>query len=196
MSSTDSALPVPIRTASPSKWWIYLALGIVFVLMGAFVFANLILASIVSAIFFGAALAVAGGFQIVHAFSERTWKGFFLSLLLGLLYLGTGVFTMLNPVAGSLALTLVIAAMLAASGVIRLVLAYRLRPESVWLLVLSGILAILLAVMIILGWPQSGLLVLGLFLGIDMVTFGVWWMMFAFAVRSGSNESGAGLQGT
>src|ERR1700682_6164662 len=93
--------------------------------MAAFVFGHLIAASIVSAIFFGAALTVGGAFQIVHAFWER-WGGFALSLIVGVLYLIGGLWLMANPLATSAALTLFIAAVLVVSGILRLVLAYRL----------------------------------------------------------------------
>ena len=40
------------------------------------VFGHLMTASLVSAIFFGAALAVGGAFQIFHAFWTRGWAGY------------------------------------------------------------------------------------------------------------------------
>jgi len=51
--------------------------------------------------------------------------------------------------------------------------------------VLSGAVAILAGGVILSGWPASGLWVLGLILGIDLVVHGVWWIVFAFVLRRG-----------
>ena len=106
-----------IHGAASHRWWVYALLGVLFLLMAAFVFGHLIAASIVSAIFFGAALTVGGAFQIGHAFFERGWGGFALSLIVGILYVLGGLWLMANPLATSAALTLFIAAVLLASGV-------------------------------------------------------------------------------
>jgi uncharacterized membrane protein HdeD (DUF308 family) len=170
--------------ANTRQWWIYTLLGLVFLAMGVFVLGHLVMASIVSAIFFGAALAVSGAFQAVHAFWERGWTGFLLSLLIGLFYLAGGLYLLSDPLAASTALTLVIAVMLIVSGVFRLILAFRLRPASHWMLVLSGAMAILTGVLIFVGWPATGLIVLGLFLGIDLLLFGIWWLILSVALKS------------
>jgi uncharacterized membrane protein HdeD (DUF308 family) len=151
--------------------------------MAAFVFGHLIAASIVSAIFFGAALAVGGALQIVHAFWERGWGGFVLSLIVGILYVLGGLWLMANPAATSAALTLFIAAVLLVSGVLRLMLAYRLWPAGGAMLPLSGIIAVLAGLVIMAGWPASGLVVLGICLGLDLLMFGIFWLVLAFALR-------------
>ena len=172
-----------IHGADAHRWWVYALLGVLFLFMAAFVFGHLIAASIVSAIFFGAALTVGGAFQIVHAFWERGWGGFALSLLVGILYVVGGLWLMANPLATSVALTLFIAAVLIVSGILRFVLAYRVWPVSGWMLVLSGIIAVLAGLVIMAGWPASGLVVLGICLGVDLLMFGLFWLVLAFALR-------------
>jgi uncharacterized membrane protein HdeD (DUF308 family) len=188
MSSSGSLLPGPRHPPHARSWLLYLAVGAVFLLMGAFVFANLAAATIAGTLVFGLALAVAGGFQLAHGLFERSWAGLFLSLAVGAIYIVAGLFLIGNPVAGSLALTLGLAALLIASGLLRLALAYRVRPGAAWILMLSGLIAIALAVLILLGWPQSSLVALGLFLGIDLILFGLWWMAFALVTRSGAAD--------
>lgn len=173
------------------KWWVCALLGALFVAMGIFVFYNLVLASIVSALMFGAAMAVAGGFQVVHAFSAKGWGGLALSLIIGLLFLAGGVLLMLNPLAASLGLTLAIAAMMIAGGIVRLVLAWRMWNEHGWLLLASGVLGVLTGIVVLIGWPWTGLWVLGLFLGLDLIMHGAWWLAFAFAMRSWARPSEA-----
>jgi len=172
-----------IHGAAGHRWWVYALLGVLFLLMAAFVFGHLIAATIVSAIFFGAALTVSGAFQVVHAFWERGWGGFALSLILGILYVVGGLWLMANPLATSVALTLFIAAVLLVSGVFRFILAYRVWPVGGGMLVLSGIVAVLAGLIILAGWPASGLVVLGICLGVDLVMFGLFWLVLAFALR-------------
>lgn len=167
------------------NWWRFALLGAGLLLLGLFVLGHLTAATIASAIVFGAALLIGGAIQIWQAFSTREWGGFLLNLVLGLLYLIFGVVLIVNPIAASFALTLVFAAFLIASGVVRFVLAWRYWQILGWLLVLSGAVAILAGGVILSGWPTSGLWVLGLILGIDLVMHGMWWIVFAFALRSG-----------
>jgi uncharacterized membrane protein HdeD (DUF308 family) len=183
--TTNDALAArgDIHGAAGHRWWIYALLGVLFLFMAAFVFGHLIAASIVSAIFFGAALTVGGAFQIVHAFYERGWGGFALSLIVGILYVIGGLWLMANPLATSAALTLFIAAILLVSGILRLALAYRLWPVGGWMLVFSGVIAVLAGLVIMAGWPASGLVVLGLCLGLDLLTFGLFWLVLALALR-------------
>lgn len=168
---------------TPDKWWVALILGLLFIAGGLYMVLNAVAASIATTILFGAILAVGGVFQIAHAFWQPTWRDRVLSIVIGLLYAGSGVLLLLNPLAGSLALTLTFAALFVVGGVLRFVLAYRLWGRAGWLLVLSGLIAIATGVIIFLGWPWSGLVVPGLMLGIDMAFHGSWWLALGFALR-------------
>ena len=165
------------------KWWQFALLGVGLLLIGFYVLSHLTAATIATAIFFGAALLVGGGIQIWQAFSTRQWGGFLFNLLLGVLYAICGGVLIVNPLAASYALTLVFASVLIASGIMRFMLAWRYWQVLGWMLVLSGAVAILAGTIVLSGWPASGLWVLGLILGIDIVMYGVWWLAFAFALR-------------
>src|SRR5262249_51138653 len=99
------------------------------------------------------------------------------------LYLIAGLMLIARPIAGAATLTLVVAAILVVSGAVRMVLAYRLRSNGAWMLGVSGALATLIGLLIVAGWPGSGLVVLGLFLGFDLMMFGVWWLTFGIVIR-------------
>jgi uncharacterized membrane protein HdeD (DUF308 family) len=167
------------------KWWQFALLGAGLLLLGLFVLGHLSAATIASAIVFGAAVLIGGAIQIAHAFSMREWGGFLFSLALGVLYAIFGIVLILNPIAASYALTLVFAALLIASGIVRFVLAWRFWPLLGWMLVVSGAVGVLAGVVILSGWPMTGLWVLGLCLAIDLIMHGVWWLVFGFALRAG-----------
>jgi len=166
------------------KWWVVALVGVAFVLMGLFVLGNLVLATIVSAIFFAAALAVGGIFQVFHAFSAKGWGGFLLDLLIGLLYIAAGVVLAMNPVVTSFALTLLFAAFLLASGIFRLTLAWRHWHVFGWLLVASGLIGIAAGIVILMSFPGAALWVLGLCLAVDLLVHGFWWLLFGFNLRA------------
>jgi len=51
---------------------------------------------------------------------------------------------------------------------------------------MNGIVSVLLGAAIWRQWPLSGLWVIGLFVGIEMLFSGLSWIMLAVAARSGA----------
>jgi uncharacterized membrane protein HdeD (DUF308 family) len=70
-----------------------------------------------------------------------------------------------------------------ASGAVRLFIAVKHWQQLGWLLFASGIIGILGGLVIILKWPLSGLWVLGLAVGIDLILHGIWWVASSWAAR-------------
>ena len=60
MSIFPMAVPTPDGEASVKSWWLYLLLGIVLVIAGVCVLGDVVLASVVSAIFIGWAIVIVG----------------------------------------------------------------------------------------------------------------------------------------
>jgi uncharacterized membrane protein HdeD (DUF308 family) len=165
------------------RWWLCALLGLVLLAGGVFILWNAVAASLVAALFFAAALVVAGAFQIIHAFSARGWASLALSLFIGLLLVATGLLLATNPLATSLGLTIAITAMFLVGGSLRIWLAARHWQDHGWLLTVSGLLSIALAVVLILGFPWSGLVVPGILLGVDLIFQGAWWLTVGLWVR-------------
>jgi uncharacterized membrane protein HdeD (DUF308 family) len=159
--------------------WLCLLLGIVFIIAGIIVLGDVVLATIVSAIFIGFCAIVGGAFEIIHAFWTKGWGGFIWQILLGLLYVAAGVILLRQPVTGALFLTWVLGIVLAAGGVVRIFLGFRNWAEAGWLLLLSGIFGVIAGFVILSGWPVTGLWVIGFLLGIDLIFSGVGWFVFA-----------------
>src|SRR5216683_3701412 len=85
-------------------WFIFLS--ILLIVAGAAAIAFPILSTFAVEVWAAIAFAIAGVAQTVHAFAARSWGGFFLGLLVGLLYLATGVVLWFNPIGGIVALTI------------------------------------------------------------------------------------------
>jgi len=155
----------------------FLALGIAMILLGIAAIAFPFSATLAVELLLGWILLVNGVFGIVHAFRSCRWKGFTLVMLGALLSLGVGILLLLYPLTGILSLTLVIAVFFTAGGILRILLAFQLRPLDHWgWLLLSGILSLLLATIIMTQWPAAAAWLLGLLVGIDLV-FGGWTLV-------------------
>lgn len=172
---------VPLRRSSG---WL-LAAGIALVVLGVVGLGSVTMLSIASAIWFGIMMLAGGVIVLIGAFRSEGWKSVLLHLLIGALYLGVGVFTLVNPVAATASLTLFVGAALLATGVLRIVVSLQNRnlPYWVWILV-SGLLSLLLGAMILFQWPSSSLWVLGTFLAIELIFQGWGVIALARAIRS------------
>ncbi|RUW62503.1 DUF308 domain-containing protein, partial [Mesorhizobium sp. M4B.F.Ca.ET.049.02.1.2] len=81
-------------------------------------------------------------------------------------------------------LTLLLAASLVASGVLRAWVGFRHRPEKGWgWLVAAGVISALAGLVIAMGWPVNSLWVLGLFLAIDLVFQGWSFIAIGLALK-------------
>ena len=75
-------------------------------------------------------------------------------------------------------------AMLVASGIMRMIIAFSMKEGTPWIwVVVSGIVTLLLGLIILARWPVSSLYVLGLFLGIDLVVAGASWIGIGLGLR-------------
>jgi uncharacterized membrane protein HdeD (DUF308 family) len=140
--------------------------------------------TLASVLFFGVLILVAGVFQLVHAFTCTGWKSVLWHVLIALLYIAAGVDIMLDPARASVILTLVLAGILIAVGVLRGIMAFQLRPASGWFWpLISGLISIALGGMSIAQWPDSGLWVIGLFVAIELIFNGWSYVLIALAAR-------------
>jgi uncharacterized membrane protein HdeD (DUF308 family) len=170
------------------NWGWVLALGIFFVIGGLCAISAATFTTLFSVAFLGSLLFISGIAKILYTLWVRKWSGFFLSLLSGALYMLVGGAILLHPASAAIALTLLMAVMFIATGLIRLFSPLYVRFEGSYWMALSGLISIILGGMILAEWPASGLWILGLFLGIDMIFYGWTWVFVALAVRSNSNN--------
>jgi uncharacterized membrane protein HdeD (DUF308 family) len=166
-----------------ANWAWFLALGIILIVIGTIAVGMPFVASLATAVTFGVLLLVGGIAQLVGAFWTRDWSGFFLSLLMGVLYVVLGLLFVRDPGDALLAMTLLLACVLMVGGLFRIIgsVVYQF-PHWGWTLV-GGIINLVLGILIWQQWPVSGLWVIGLFVGIDLIFTGWTWVMLALAVK-------------
>ena len=129
-------------------------------------------------------LLVTGAAHLVFAWHTRTRGGVTWQTLLGVVYIGTGFYLLLWPVAGLASLTLALAIYLFAEGVLEFILSFQLRPlpGAGWLLV-DGIVTFILAAMIWSTWPWNTVWVIGTLVGISIFFSGITRLMLSLALR-------------
>ena len=167
-------------------WALFLAEGIILVILGIAAIMLPLVATIALTIIIGWIFLVSGIVGLVTTFWMRQAPGFWWSLISAIIAIGAGVVLLLWPVSGSVSLTLVLIAFFVVEGIASIMYAIEHRNQLtgrwVWMLV-SGIIDLILAGIIFAGLPGTALWALGLLVGINMVFGGAALIAMAFAAR-------------
>jgi uncharacterized membrane protein HdeD (DUF308 family) len=165
-----------------NRGW-FLALGILLIIGGSLAIIYDVAATLLSVLFFGWLLIAVGAIEAVQSFWQPRWGGFFLHLIVGILAVVVGFHLVSSPMSGALVLTLVMAIYFMVIGIMRVVTALAMRfPNWGWV-ILSGLITFILGIMIKSQWPATGLWVIGLFIGIDMIFSGWSYVMLSMAAK-------------
>jgi uncharacterized membrane protein HdeD (DUF308 family) len=173
------------------NWWAVAVRGVAGIIFGilAFVMPVVTLAALV--MLFGAYALVDGVFSIIAAVSGRTGaRPWWALLLVGLVSIGAGLVTFFMPGLTALALAYVIAAWAIVTGVLEIIAAIRLRKviRNEWWLGLSGALAIVFGVLLMLA-PGAGALAMVLWIGAWALVYGVVLVILGVRLRGRRNEA-------
>ncbi|HUO94779.1 MAG TPA: HdeD family acid-resistance protein [Steroidobacteraceae bacterium] len=165
------------------SWGWFLALGIAFIVCGAFCIVSNIATTFATVLFFGWLLLISGIAALVHAFTAGSWRGSLLYLLSALLRGFTGYLLVRYPAAGAMSLTLVLASFFVVGGSFRAIGAGMIQfPRWGWS-VFSGVLSVVLGVMLLVQLPASSVWFIGFAIGIDLIFEGASLVGFAAAVH-------------
>lgn len=165
--------------------WVWMAvLAIISLVGGVLALLNPFAATLAAAMLAGWTFALLGAVQIVQSFQVQGWGGFIWALLFGLLTLVVGGSLIFNPLAGIVSLTLLVAVLFIAVGIVKVMYSFSLRPVAGWQWVLvSGIVSVLLGVLIIADFPWSAAAVLGILLGVELLSNGIFFLFVALGLR-------------
>ena len=171
-TDTTSTSSVSAEQERGSRYLI--AAGIVIALLGVVsIFAPLVTGSGIS-IVLGALLVVGGFTHVTHAFSVQGWTGWLWQLVLAGVYVIAGISLLANPVLGLTTLTVLLIGYLFVTGAVELAMGVQMRPTQQWGLVAgSGVVSLLLAVLLWLGFPSTAAWAIGLIVGVHLLTAGL-----------------------
>lgn len=179
--------PAPDMRATPlgRRWGLRLLLGVIQVIGGILAIAVPVAASIAAVAIFGAVLLVTGAMQLYQALSSRPLKGGVLQALGAALYLIAALLVLLFPLSGALTLTIVVAILLIADGVVRTMFAYQLRLAEGWgWLLAAGIASTVVGVLLLIGWPLTGIWAVGILFGASLLFSGLTQCVLAIMQRT------------
>lgn len=155
-----------------ADWFVRLGLGLF--VIGGFAVIYLLAANIVTTLYIGLLMLVGSGLHVVHALRLRDRNHRLFWLALALLYGASGTLAYYNPLLNATSLTLLLAGMLVAVGLFRIVIGMAARgTRGAYLMAAGGVLAIVIGAIIGTGWPVDGPWIFGMFLSFDLVFQGI-----------------------
>ncbi|MBV9567159.1 MAG: HdeD family acid-resistance protein [Hyphomicrobiales bacterium] len=169
-----------------ARWANFAALGAAFILCGTIALGSLVSATVASVWMNGLMMILAGIAEIGMGLHMKDWGRLVLLSAAGVLIGIAGVICVINPLLAAVALTLCLGAGLCATGLVRIYVASQMGSDAPWrVAVLSGLFTFILGVIILASWPVNSRYVLGLFLAIDLIFYGLAHLGLAFQLRAG-----------
>ena len=170
-----------------TSWGLFLMQGIMMMILGALAVIWPQISTVAADVYIGWLILLSGIVGLVTMFWAPTIPAFLWSLLTAALSLFVGVLLLWHPVAGVVSLTLALIAFFIVEGIFQIAAAVRYRealPESWGWMVMSGVADLILAWLIVSGWPGSASWALGLIVGVNLISSGCAITMVALAGRS------------
>jgi uncharacterized membrane protein HdeD (DUF308 family) len=171
------ATPQSNQSAGPGihhRGW-SIAWGILLIVIGILALLMPAIAALATALTLAWLLVFAGIVEIVHAFQMRRTRGYGWQLAAGIVTLILGLWILFFPIAGIATLALWIGAFLFVGGIVRLILAFRLKPAKGWeWVLLDAVVSIIIGILIAWGWPASSIPFIGLLTGFWLLFSGIW----------------------
>jgi uncharacterized membrane protein HdeD (DUF308 family) len=165
------------------KWCWFLALGIAMVVLGTIAIGDAVVATEAATVLFGFLLLAGGISEIVSSFWAGRWSATLVHLLIGILYTVVGLIIVDTPAESAIQLTLIFAFFLIFGGIFRVVYALSERFTGWGWVLLNGAVSLLLGLLVYKQWPYSGMWIIGLFVGIELIFNGWAWIMLSLGLK-------------
>lgn len=191
MSEPNSTAADGITSYSLENGWRTLALaGGVIGIVGVLAIAFPLVTGLSVTYALGVLLVLGGVVHGVHAFSARGWRGSLWQLTLAVVSVVAGVILLANPIVGLASLTLLVIAYLLVDGIAELAMSIRMQgePGRGWV-AFSGAISLVLAALLWAGFPADAVWVIGLLVGVSLLTTGFSMVLVAFAGRGPTEDA-------
>ena len=178
-------------------WALFVGQGVMMIILGVLAIVWPQISTVAIDISVGWMFLISGIVGLVTIFLAPNIPAFLWSLLTAALALIVGVLLLWHPVEGTVSLTLVLIAFFIAEGLFQIAAAISYRdafPDSWGWMVMSGIVDLVLAGLIISGWPGTASWALGLIVGVNLITTGLAITMAAFAARGLAEPMASGTR--
>ncbi|HEU5276579.1 MAG TPA: HdeD family acid-resistance protein, partial [Xanthobacteraceae bacterium] len=163
-----------VREAIHGHWGLFLIQGLIMIVLGVLAIGEPMVATIAVALFAGWLFLISGIVGLASMFTTHRMPGFWWPLISSVLAILVGIYLIWRPLVGVLSLTLVVAAYFGAQGIVQIITSIehrRVLPSWGWM-VFGGVVNLLLAAIILSGWPGTAEWTLGLLFGINLLMWG------------------------
>ena len=170
-----------------THWRLYVFEGVVMIVLGVLAILFPMFATLAVDLYLGWLFLFCGVLALIIMITAGHIPGFWWALVTAILTILVGLALLLRPGAGVVSLTAVLTAFFIVEGVFQTAAALTHRdgiPHSWGWLLASGIADLVLAAIIIAGWPGTVDWTLGLLAGVSLLTSGWAIVMVAMSVRS------------
>ena len=176
---------------SASRWG--MIWGFLTILFGFFAIGSPFVSGLAVAMFVGIALLAAGISMTIYAFQAPSLGRGILKFLFGGLTVLVGIAVIGQPDIALMKLTVLLGIYFIADGIMTLIIGWNVKPAPGWgWMTFNGAVTLLLAYLILSGWPESSLWVVGMLVGIRLIFSGITIMTLGAAgsqVAGSINES-------
>jgi uncharacterized membrane protein HdeD (DUF308 family) len=168
-------------------WQLFLTQGVIMLILGILAVIWPGISTIAVDVYVGWLFLFSGIVGLFTMFVARDTQAFLWMLLTAALALFVGIILLWHPAEGAVSLTAVLTAFFIVEGIFQIAasLSYRAMFPNQWgWMLASGIADLILAGIIIAGWPGTATWALGLIVGVNLITSGAAITMVALAGRS------------
>jgi uncharacterized membrane protein HdeD (DUF308 family) len=175
-----ASLDPEVREGLARTWKTLRTVGIVTIILGCLAILLPEIFSLGASVFAGVILVIASAYLAAAAFWAHGVGSLLARMAWALLTFVVGLWLILEPHNGSLALTLVLGIYFLLMGITRLLIAFagRGQPNAGWI-GLSGICGLIVGILVLAKFPSSGDWAIGLLIGIDLIFLG--WSLISVA---------------
>ncbi len=143
-------------------------------------------ASLAVTVLVGWVLVVSSAIGLYAAVFERALPSRGWAIVFNLIELAVGIWILANPLQGMVSLTLMVGALMFASGIVRMVVSFRYRQLGAlfWPMLLSGLISAGLGTYILFALPAASLVLLGLLVAIELIMIGAMLLALGISMKS------------
>lgn len=179
--NTDKSVIFMSQNELQAHWKSIMTEGILFTILGVLALIVPGLFSLTFELVVGWLFLIGGAIQFYRAIQSNGAPGFWMFILSALLSMIFGVLMVFNPLAGLVALTLIIAIFFLLEGIVKIIYAFQIKPFASWgWVLLSGACSILIAWMVFSGWPSSTAWFIGTLIGVYLILNGLSLIMISW----------------
>ena len=156
--------------ASKASTW----MGALTLIAGILAMASPLVSGVLLTYMIGFLLILGGISRGIYAFYAGSLGKGILMFAFGAIAIIAGLVLLSNPVLGLTTLTLILFGYFLVDGVHEVILAFQLKPNKGWgLLLINGLVSLLLAVMVYRHWPVSAAWLPGVLVGVNLILTGI-----------------------